>query len=264
MADKDTPPDTKVARVETKDPREVWMAASRALQEEEKKLSKQRAKVAELRRALPAYPVTKEYIFEAAEDGAKVPLKDLFEDKEQLIVFHMMFDESWEKACSNCSFFVDGFSASYPHVAPRAAFVVITHATPAKVKAFKELKQWVIPCYSSHNSPFNYDFQVSFTPEQLEGGKGGDCKSNFYGGGHPKCCIAMCAALPHFALFRLSHPWQFPLLFGGTRQFRSEVAMGQARVWLVCVSENGRRHYSTHIQHIWSRLGRLSNDLQFA
>jgi len=147
--------------------RAAWLAASMELLEQEKKFSKERARLAEQRRQLPAYAISKEYIFEAAESNAQVPFRKLFGDNNQLIVYHFMFDESWEKACQSCSFFVDGFDAVLPHLKPRASMVAVAHATAGKLKSLAEWKKWSnMPLYSSHNSSFNFDFQVSFAAEQ--------------------------------------------------------------------------------------------------
>ena len=54
------------------------------------------------RRELPWERVEKEYVFEGPE--GKVTLSDLFVGKSQLVVYHFMFDPSWEAGCKSCSF----------------------------------------------------------------------------------------------------------------------------------------------------------------
>ena len=49
--------------------------------------------------------IEKDYVFEGPK--GKTSLKDLFEGRRQLIVYHFMFDPDWEKGCPGCTGFVD-------------------------------------------------------------------------------------------------------------------------------------------------------------
>ncbi|HEY1132680.1 MAG TPA: DUF899 family protein, partial [Roseateles sp.] len=69
--------------------REDWLAASRALLEQEKAWTRERDRLSALRRALPWVRVGKEYSFEG-EQGP-VTLAQLFDGRSQLIVYHFMF-----------------------------------------------------------------------------------------------------------------------------------------------------------------------------
>ncbi|MBM7675772.1 DUF899 family protein [Gracilibacillus alcaliphilus] len=78
-----------------------WLAARKDLLQKEKELTKARDELNAERRKLPMMEINKEYIF--AGTKRKASLLDLFEGRRQLIVHHVMFDPSWEKACSGCS-----------------------------------------------------------------------------------------------------------------------------------------------------------------
>ena len=86
-------------------PAQEWLAARLDLLAKEKAASRQLAALAEQRRALPAVPVDKDYVFEGP-DGA-VALIDLFEGRSQLIVYHFMWLHDIDEGCPSCSFAVD-------------------------------------------------------------------------------------------------------------------------------------------------------------
>ena len=92
----------KISRIA---PRQEWLAERLDLLAKEKAASRQLAALAEQRRALPAVPVDKDYVFEGT-DGA-VRLIDLFEGRSQLIVYHFMWLHDIDEGCPSCSFAVD-------------------------------------------------------------------------------------------------------------------------------------------------------------
>ena len=69
--------------------REEWLAARRALLEEEKELTRRSDELARRRQELPWVGIDKEYRFEADEGNAS--LADLFRGRSQLLVYHFMF-----------------------------------------------------------------------------------------------------------------------------------------------------------------------------
>jgi predicted dithiol-disulfide oxidoreductase (DUF899 family) len=148
---------------------EEWVAARKELLAKEKEFTRQRDALSAARRALPMERVTKEYTFQGAEGRAT--LRDLFGSRRQLIVYHFMFDPSWDEGCKSCSFLADNFDGSVVHLAARdTAFVAISRAPLAKLQAFKERMGWSFPWLSSFESDFNYDYHVSFRPEDKEAG----------------------------------------------------------------------------------------------
>jgi predicted dithiol-disulfide oxidoreductase (DUF899 family) len=81
--------------------RSAWLAAGKKHLINEKRLTKQKDKVNAERRRLPMVKIDKEYVFEGPEE--KRSLRDLFDSRRQLIVYHFMFDPEWEKGCPGCT-----------------------------------------------------------------------------------------------------------------------------------------------------------------
>lgn len=147
--------------------RESWLKARIALLEKEKAFSRERDELAAARRALPMVKVEKRYVFE--ETSGKRTLAELFGDSRQLLVYHFMFDPSWEQGCKSCSFVADHFDGALPHLKARdTAFVAISRAPVAKIEAFRQRMGWKFRWLSSNGSDFNYDFHVSFHSEIAE------------------------------------------------------------------------------------------------
>jgi predicted dithiol-disulfide oxidoreductase (DUF899 family) len=148
--------------------RETWLEARRALLAEEKALTHARDALAQARRALPWVKVDKAYRFEGS-DGS-LSLEDLFRGKRQLIVYHFMFSPEWEAGCTGCSFLSDHVDAIVPHLEQKdVAYVAVSRAPIGKIEAFRRRMGWTFRWVSSAGSDFNYDFDASFTPEQVEG-----------------------------------------------------------------------------------------------
>ncbi|MEQ9323473.1 MAG: thioredoxin family protein [Polyangiaceae bacterium] len=142
-----------------------WTEARKALLEKEKAFSKQGDALAAERRALPWLEVTEDYVFDTP--SGRKSLAELFGDKSQLLVYHFMFGPDWEKGCQSCSFWTDHFSGAVPHLAARdVAFVSVSRAPLAKLEAFAERMGWSHPWVSSEGSTFNFDFGVSFRPDE--------------------------------------------------------------------------------------------------
>ena len=104
--------------------------------------------------------------------SGKKTLADLFDGKSQLIVYHLMFGPEWKEACPSCSFNMDHTDGVLVHLAQRdASFAAVSRAPISKIEAFKERLGWKFNWVSSYGSDFNYDYHVSFAPEQLAKGK---------------------------------------------------------------------------------------------
>lgn len=149
-----------------------WVAARTALLERENALLELRYAVNEQRRALPWVRIDKEYVFEGL-DGP-VTLLDLFDGRSQLIVQHVMFGPDWDAACPYCSFSLDHISAALVHLENHdVTFVVVSRAPYAKIRHYHARMGWPFRWVSSFGNDFNFDFKVSFTPEQIAAGTGG-------------------------------------------------------------------------------------------
>jgi predicted dithiol-disulfide oxidoreductase (DUF899 family) len=149
--------------------REKWIEARKALMAKEKELTRARDALSEARRELPWIRVDKDYVFDGV-DG-EMHLADLFKGRSQLIVQHFMFAPEWNEGCKSCSFWADGYERMTPHLAARdTTLVAVSRAPLAKLVAFKQRMGWTFDWLSSTGSDFNYDYAVSFTPEQIKSG----------------------------------------------------------------------------------------------
>jgi predicted dithiol-disulfide oxidoreductase (DUF899 family) len=149
--------------------RDAWLEARKRLLREEKEFTRRRDQLSEQRRALPWEAVSKEYVFEGS-DG-KETLAQLFGELSQLVVYHFMFDPSWDAGCKSCSFWADNFDGIGVHLAHRdIRFVAISRAPFAKLDAYRRRMGWRFKWLSSFGSDFNYDFGASFSAAEVASG----------------------------------------------------------------------------------------------
>jgi predicted dithiol-disulfide oxidoreductase (DUF899 family) len=127
---------------------------------EEKEMTRHYDRVNAQRRRLPMVKIDKEYSFTGPE--GKLSLKDLFKGQRQLIIYHFMFDPTWDKGCSGCTGFVDALGDLSPLAKLDTTFAVVSRATLEKLEKYKAEKGWDIPWFSSFGSNFNHDFHVTF------------------------------------------------------------------------------------------------------
>jgi predicted dithiol-disulfide oxidoreductase (DUF899 family) len=148
-------------------PHEQWIEARVALMAKEKEFTRLRDELNRRRRELPWETVDKEYVFDGP-DGEQT-LAELFDGRSQLVVYHFMFDPDDDAGCPHCSFWADSFDANVVHMKARdATFVAISRAPLAKLERYRQRMGWSFKWLSSGNNDFNYDYRVSFTPEQRE------------------------------------------------------------------------------------------------
>jgi predicted dithiol-disulfide oxidoreductase (DUF899 family) len=144
----------------------------------EKELTRLRDQLSEERRDLPWDLVEKEYVFEG-EDGRQT-LADIFDGRSQLVAYHAMFNPEtagqhtpWttEAACYVCSFWIDNFNGITVHLNHRdITMAAISRAPYPMLAAHRERMGWTFPWYSA-GSDFNFDYDVSFTLEELNAGE---------------------------------------------------------------------------------------------
>jgi predicted dithiol-disulfide oxidoreductase (DUF899 family) len=148
---------------------EQWLAARRELLREEKEFTRLRDQLAARRRALPWVKIDKAYVF--ISPSGPVTLADLFQGRSQLVVQHFMMGPGWEEGCKSCSFMMDHFNAAAAHLPARdVSFAAVSHAPLAEILPFKQRMEWNVNWVSAHGTDFNFDFHVSFTPEEMERG----------------------------------------------------------------------------------------------
>jgi len=147
---------------------DVWVAARRELLVREKELTRLNDELTRQRMALPWTRVEQEYVF-ATEDGPRT-LAELFDGRSQLLVYHFMFGPDWEAGCESCSFAADEFARGIVHLNARdVTMVCVSRAPIEKLAAYRRRMGWDFTWASAHDTTFNFDFGVSFTPEQQAG-----------------------------------------------------------------------------------------------
>jgi predicted dithiol-disulfide oxidoreductase (DUF899 family) len=154
-------------RVVTK---EAWIEERKALLAAEKEQSRLRDELSRKRRELPWVKIDKSYTFEGPK--GKETLADLFAGRGQLVVYHFMFDPGWEAGCKSCSYLTDHYQLAIEHLAQRdVTLVAVSRAPLAKLEAFKKRMGWTHEWVSSYDSDFNFDFDVSFSADDLANGE---------------------------------------------------------------------------------------------
>jgi predicted dithiol-disulfide oxidoreductase (DUF899 family) len=150
--------------------REQWLAARLELLKAEKELARRGDELARRRQELPWVRIDKQYRFETDEGSAS--LADLFRGRSQLLIYHFMFGPDYTAGCATCSTIADGFNGFVPHLANHDVMLwAVSRAPLTKLQAYKRRMGWTFPWASSHDSDFNFDFNVGFTEEQQrEGG----------------------------------------------------------------------------------------------
>jgi predicted dithiol-disulfide oxidoreductase (DUF899 family) len=139
--------------------RDEWLNARKTLLEHEKEYTKHRDLINAERRRLPMVKLEKEYSFAGSNGSAK--LIDLFAGRTQLIIYHFMFDPEWDKGCTGCTGYVDALGDLSMLRDRDTTFALVSRAPLPKLEAYKALKGWTVPWYSSFGSDFNYDFHVT-------------------------------------------------------------------------------------------------------
>ncbi len=143
-----------------------WLAARRDLLKAEKELTHHSDKIAQKRLALPWVRIDKEYEFDT-RDGPRT-LADLFDNRSQLLVQHFMFGPGWKEGCPSCSFMADHTDGMSVHLANHDVTMIAASRAPLEViERYRKRMGWQFVWVSSFGNDFNYDFRVSFTPEEI-------------------------------------------------------------------------------------------------
>ena len=149
--------------------RDQWLLARKEHLAKEKEFTKLRDQLSQARRDLPWVKVDKAYLFASPE--GPVTLADLFQNCSQLIIYHFMYGPEWAEGCPSCSFWADNADGIGIHLNHRDInLVFVSRAQLETLEAYKKRMGWSINWVSSHGSDFNYDYQVSFSAEQLATG----------------------------------------------------------------------------------------------
>lgn len=149
---------------------EEWIKARQKLLAKEKEFTQMQDQLNEERRSLPWVKVTKNYVFQGPNGDET--LGDLFEGRSQLIIYHFMFGPDEESGCPHCSLRADGFNGVNVHLKHRdVTMIAVSRAPYEKLAAYKERMGWGFKWVSSGKTDFNFDFQASFTREEIKAGK---------------------------------------------------------------------------------------------
>lgn len=143
-----------------------WLTARKALLAKEKEFTNARDALSAERRALPWVKIDKSYVFDGP--NGKQSLAELFDGRSQLIVYHFMFGPEWQAGCPHCSHWADNFNSIIVHLNQRdVTMIAISRAPYAKLAAYEKRMGWSFKWMSSLENDFNFDFHVSFTPDEV-------------------------------------------------------------------------------------------------
>jgi len=147
-----------------------WLVARKDLLKREKALTHLRDEITRHRLELPWVKVEKEYLFDAPE--GKVTLAELFDGRSQLFIKHFMMGPGAAHQCVGCSLEVDHVEGLLEHLENHdVTYVVVARAPINEIEVVRKRMGWRFPWVSSYHSDFNYDFHVSFRPEEVAAGR---------------------------------------------------------------------------------------------
>lgn len=180
---------------------EEYLSKREELRHAEIELMRQRERVAELRRALPAGAIIQDYEFlegpASLDEGdapvKKVRLSSLFTGPNRsLIVYHFMFGKKQTKPCPMCTSWIDCANGIAHHLAQNVDLAIVAAADPATLRAHARKRGWSrLRLLSAGESTFKYDLGS----EDRQGGqdstisvftRDGDGTLRHFYSGHPK------------------------------------------------------------------------------
>jgi predicted dithiol-disulfide oxidoreductase (DUF899 family) len=140
-------------------PAEEWQRARDDLLLAEKEATRALDTLAARRRRLPMVRFSNEYVFDTPT-GAKT-LLDLFEGREQLVVYQFM-DNGPDSFCPGCTAFTNSIPAVGPDRLARrgVSWVTVSDMPLAQIEAYKAEMGWTVPFVSSRGSSFAQDCGV--------------------------------------------------------------------------------------------------------
>jgi predicted dithiol-disulfide oxidoreductase (DUF899 family) len=151
-------------------PRAEWLDARKVLLARERAMTHELDALRAERRQLPWVKIEKPYVFQGPE-GERT-LGDLFGDRSQLAIYHFMLTPGSDNVCRGCSFIADHIDAARQHFEHAdLSFTAVSRVPLRRIEEVKDRMGWKFPWVSSYGSDFNFDFGVSFTPEDLAAGR---------------------------------------------------------------------------------------------
>ena len=135
-----------------------WEEALGRLRAKEKRATRERDALAAERRRLPRVRIEKDYVFQGP--AGKASLRDLFEGRPQLLLYHFMFGPTQAAGCDGCSMFIDQVGHPAHLHARDVTFAIASRAPIENIEAYRKRMGWTFPWYSTFGSDFNPDFGV--------------------------------------------------------------------------------------------------------
>jgi predicted dithiol-disulfide oxidoreductase (DUF899 family) len=154
-----------------------YLSKREELRQAEIELMRQRERVAELRRALPAGATIPDYEFlegptsleDSDEPVTKVRLNELFTAPDRsLVIYHFMYGKKQTNPCPMCTAWIDSFNGVAHHLAQNVDLAIVAAADPATLRAHARNRGWNrLRLLSAGSSTFKYDLGS----EDREGGQ---------------------------------------------------------------------------------------------
>jgi predicted dithiol-disulfide oxidoreductase (DUF899 family) len=146
--------------------REEWLVARKALLAKERAMTHQLDALRAERRRLPLVKIETPYVFEGPRGNCT--LGELFGGRSQLAIYHFMLTPGSDTVCRGCSFVADHIDAARQHFEHAdLSFAAVSRVPLRRIEEVKARMGWTFPWVSSAGSDFNFDFGVSFTPEDI-------------------------------------------------------------------------------------------------
>ena len=150
--------------------RDEWLEARKALLASERAVTHELDALRAKRRELPWVRIEKSYVFEGPE--GRCTLGDLFRGRSQLAIYHFMLTPGSDQICRGCSFVADHIDAARQHFEHADLSIAAVARVPLpRIAEVKRRMGWSFPFVSSQGSDFNFDFGVSFTPDDIAAGR---------------------------------------------------------------------------------------------
>jgi predicted dithiol-disulfide oxidoreductase (DUF899 family) len=147
-----------------------WLKRRPLLMEKEKQYMRAGNELAAEVRALPWVKVEKSYRFTSPKGD--LMFAGLFKQHNQLFIKHFMMEPEQEWQCEGCSLESDHVDGLLPHFEHHdLAYVAVSRAPIDRIEVVRKRMGWKFCWVSSYKSDFNYDFHVSFKPEEVRAGK---------------------------------------------------------------------------------------------
>ncbi|GIF77316.1 DUF899 domain-containing protein [Asanoa siamensis] len=131
-----------------------WQAARDALLVKEKEATRALDALAAERRRLPMVRMPADYAFTGPDGTAG--LRDLFEGRDQLVVYQFM-DNGPDDVCSGCASFNDNVGRLEHLHARGTSYAVVSDMPLDQLLAIRRRMEWTVPVWSSRGSTFSSD-----------------------------------------------------------------------------------------------------------